>query len=405
MDEDIESPHRQLIGMSDIPRTSMQLPDGQDERSQFLSVLRHPLFDPTTNVNARGQQVNAAMAQTQSNIGDHAARVPVNENSNGKTKKGRMAPRTFEASDRINGRELQNRRRLGEDRIRRGGWKPEIAELAIQYIQRGAWYDGASKIWGVRCFVREAQDLGEQCKDSKAIRGFLDRNIYKFIAFHAMNKDGQVPDYLVRKADQRTGDWVLKYPWLRSFIREYQGQARSTVESLVQVYKDQGDAVAASDHTDQAVNVDQDRNSGREMAPVPESVGMSASCGHEDDETCSVTLDHGGYSRKRQRGSDETDYLEMNDLIKRVKRESTEDEVIGSRESTQEAGTCEIDTGDENEFKESEWEWNEGKGMIHAKGRSLTVLFHGMMSRDAEESEHVQVYVPRTSKGVTINFL
>lgn len=378
MNEHHENPHGQLIGMYNMSATPTQLPGGQAECSEFLGVLRHPLLDSTTSLYPKRQQVNALMTQTQT-------------------------PQIHECPDRISGRALQDRRRLGEDRISRGGWKPEIAELAIDYIQRVAWYDRPSKIWGVRCFVRDAENLGERCEDSKAIRAFLDRNIHKFIAFHAMNKDFQVPDYLVRKADQRRGDWVLKYPWLRSFIREYQGQARSTVDSLVQVYKDQGGTITANDRTSQATYVDQGGNSGKEMTPVPDavgmavsgSVGMSASCGREDTETCPLTPDHSRYSRKRQQKMDSIDDLDTNNLIKRVKRESTEDEAIESRDRTQEADTFEIDTG----------EGNEGKRMIHAKGRSLTVLFHGMMGHDGQESEHVQVYVPRTSKGVTINFL
>lgn len=397
----MKSPHRQLIGMYNIPPTSLKLPDRQAEHPPFHEVLRQPFSDSTTGVYARQEQVNAFTAQTQSNVANPVARVPLDQNSNRTAVQGRKTPQTHESLDRINGRELQNRRRLGEELISRGGWKPEIAELAIEYIQQGAWYDRPSKIWGVRCFVREAQGLGELCEDSKAIRAFLDRNIHKFIAFHAMSKDSEVPEYLVRKADQRRGDWVLKYPWLRSFIREYQGRGRSTAESLVQAYKDQGDGIAANDHTKQAIDVGQGEYSGNKATPVPDASGMSASCGHEDSETYRVTLDHSEYGRKRQRGPDRTDDLETDDLIKRVKREPTEDDVIRSRDRTQGAGTCEIDTGDGNEC-----EGNEGKGMmIHAKGRTLTVLFHGMMSHGGQDSDHVQVYVPRTSKGVTINFL
>lgn len=395
MNEHHKNPDRHLVGMYNIPPTPMQLPGGQTERSEFLGVLRHPFLDSNTRVGATRQQVSAAMAQSHPHVPNHVSRVPVGEKSNGKTENGERTPQVYESPDRINGRELQNRRRLGEDLISRGGWRPEIAELAIEYIQRGAWYDRPSKIWGVRCFVREAEDLGELCEDWKAIRGFLDRNIHRFIAFHAMNKDFQVPSYLVRKADQRTGGWALKYPWLRSFIREYQGQARSTAESLVQAYKDQGGVIAANDHTNQAADVDQDGNSGKAMTPVPDAVDMSASCGQEENGTCPVTPEHSGHGKKRQRGMDSIHDLEINDLIKRVKRESTEEEVLGSRDRTQEASTREIDTG----------EWNEGKEIIHAKGRSLTVLFHGMTSHGGQESEHVQVYVPRTSKGVTINFL
>ncbi|KAI7774363.1 hypothetical protein LA080_008837 [Diaporthe eres] len=391
--------------MYNIPPTALKLPDGQAEHSPFHGVLRQPFSDSTTGVYARQKQVNAFMAQTKSNVANHVARVPLDQRSNQKAVQGRKTSQTYECPDRLNGRELQNRRRLGEDRISCGGWKPEIAELAIEYIQQGAWYERASKIWGVRCFVREAEGLGELCQDSEAIRRFLNRNIHKFIAFHAMSKDFEVPDYLVRKADQRRGDWVLKYPWLRSFIREYQGRARSTAESLVQAYKDQGDGIAANDHTIQAIDVGQGEDSGKKATPVPDAAGMSASCGHEDIETCCATPDRSVYSRKRQRGPDRTDDLETDDLIKRVKRESTEDEVIRSRDRTQEAGTCEVDMGDGNECKANECEWDEGKGMIHAKGRSLTVLFHGMRSHGGQESDHVQVYVPRTSKGVTINFL
>lgn len=383
--------------MSNISATPTQVPGGQAVCSEFLGVLRHPLLDSTTTgLYSKRQQVNALMAQTQSNVTNHVARVPVDGNSYGKAQKGKTTtPQIHECPDRISGRALQDRRRLGEDRISRGGWKPEIAELAIDYIHRVAWYDRPSKIWGVRCFVRDAENLGERCEDSKAIRAFLDRNIHKFIAFHAMNKDFQVPDYLVRKADQRRGDWVLKYPWLRSFIREYQGQARSTVDSLVQIHKDQSGTITANDRTSQATYVDQGGNSGKEMTPVSEAVGMSASRSHEDIETRPVTPNHSGESRKRQRRVDSIDDLESNDLIKRVKRESTEDEVIESRERTQEADACELGI----------CEGNEGKAIIHAKGRNLTVLFHGMTSHGGQESEHVQVYVPRTSKGVTINFL
>ena len=50
-------------------------------------------------------------------------------------------------------------------------------------------------------------------------------------------------------------------------------------------------------------------------------------------------------------------------------------------------------------------ETDDSRIKIHNKGRTLTVLFHGMRNDGAEELEHVQLYVPRTSKGVTINFL
>lgn len=340
------------------------------------------------------------MAQSRPEHAIHAAEGAFDDIEWPKPSKPRWRQRKKQTSEHpVTGQALEDRRRQAQDRIAQGGWKADVAKMASEYVGKTKWKDTSSKVWGVFSFIKDAEDLGELCSDWRAIRQFLDKNIHKFIVFHAMEKDFKVPEYLIRKANQRRSDGVLKYPWLRSFIREYQGLGRTTADSLVQVYKDQGDELIADESLIHAGHVRQGGSSGGAIATTPGTMTMNPSRSHAvkipSTQPCEMALNERAHGRKRQRIFDEREDLDIGNSSKKIKRESTEDRFGESQFTTQERDTYTV----------SKSETDHGKDMMHVKGRTLTVLFDGMRLEGDDESELVQVYVPRTSKGVTINFL
>lgn len=307
---------------------------------------------------------------------------------------------------RVIGVDLENRRRQAEDRIRQGGWKADVAEMAIEWTQAKAWNDDDAKNFSLRAFVRNAESLGELCSDMKAIRGFLDDNIHKFIAFHAMQKDFKVPDYLVNKASQRRRDRCLKYPWLRSFIREYQGAPSGTHESLVQVYKDHVDEHHDSDRIPQPAAPDFGESIYVAVPTAPTTAALDSAFAHEisdpHPDMRQMTLENSTRRRKRRHRTfyDDLD-LRNNKMTKTATTFSDEYDFIDMENTDYEADTGDAGvaglggTGGANDVEE----------VIHAGRRAVKVVFHATEDDEAEESEHVQVYVPRTAKGVTINLL
>lgn len=307
---------------------------------------------------------------------------------------------------RLIGVDLEQRRRQASDRIRQGGWKADVAEMAIEWTEAKAWNDEDAKNFSLRAFARDVEGLGELCSDMETIRGFLDDNIHKFIAFHAMQRDFKVPPYLVHKADQRRRDRRLKYPWLRSFIREYQGAPSGTHESLVQVYKDHVDEHHDSDRTPQPAPPDFGGSIHVAVPTAPTTAALDAAFAHEisdpHPDKRQMTPGNSRHSRKRRhRTFDNHLDLRSNGMMKRVRKSATEDDFIGIQHTDYEANTGDAGaeglggTGGEDD----------GVKVMHTVRRTVKVIFHGTEDDDDEESEHVQVYVPRMAKGVTINLL
>lgn len=300
---------------------------------------------------------------------------------------------------RVTGLDLENRRRQARDRILRGGWKADIAEMAIECAESKAWSDSTANNYSVRAFVRDMERLGQQCTDIKVFRGFLDRNIHKFVAFHAMDKDFKVPGYLVSKANERRGDRALKHPWFRAFIREYQGSPSGADESLVQGYKDQADEPETGVGRSQPATTDPN---GSIRVTITTTSATSANTTNDPVvERDQVKLNNEGHGRKRNRVFDDSEDVEDYDLAKRIKTEPTEDDFFGSQYPGHETDTSTASIRD----LAVRGAQDDGQEMIHNTRRTLTVMFHGMRDDDADESELVQVYVPRTAKGVTINLL
>lgn len=397
MDDHSPNQHQQqFIGMDNTQPTPVVLQSGdQAEPPRFHGLLRQPFPDSTNNQ----RPSHGFVSQLRPEHAMHAADAEIDDSLFEKASKPGMVPHKKDNRQPLTGRALGDRRRLAAGHITQGGWRADITEMALDYIEQIAWYETSGRVWGVRCFCREAEELGELCSDWQAIRQFLDKNIHKFIAFQAMERDFEVPDFLVRKGNQRRSDGALKYPWLRSFIRECQGMSKTTAESLLQAYKDQSDGFSADEAVVAPAQVLQGRTSGGAIASTPGTMATNLSLGHEGkttaSQTCQMPLDQNAHGRKRQRPLDDSEDLDICDPIKSVKRESSEEGFVESQDMTLEPDTREAVTNG----------IDDGKEMIHMKGRTLTVLFDGMRHEGDDESELVQVYVPRTSKGVTINFL
>ncbi|KAK2609406.1 hypothetical protein N8I77_002903 [Diaporthe amygdali] len=381
----------------------MDLPNGHDGPSDFLGCLREgnrfdgPFQISSNSDRATGQHGHGIIAKSWPNVVNNASMVSMDNNRCDKTSERSITIKRPRRQTRLTGLTLENRRRLAKDRIIQGGWKPDITEMAIEYVEAKTWNDKPSSVWGVTEFIRKAEELGELCSDTSKIRDFLDRHVHEFIAFYAWEKDFNVPKYLEVKAGQRRTDRALKYPWLRSFIREYQGQATDPDESLLRDYREQVDALPASAGTDQDTQVDLCENSDMSITYAPDTgvmdsslnqgtgipiIGTSVVVAKKDDDT------------KRQQIFDLTEGLEYQDHVKKVKIEATDDDFIDNGGHRHKADT----SGARAEIT------NEDKVRDNGR-RKLTVLFHGMKNNGEEETEHVQVYVPRNSKGVTIHFL
>lgn len=309
-------------------------------------------------------------------------------------------------NSRVIGVDLENRRRQAEDRIRQGGWNADVAEMAIEWTEAKAWNDEDAKNFSLRAFARDVEGLGELCSDMNAIRGFLDDNIHKFIAFHAMQKDFKVPPYLVHKADQRRRDRRLRYPWLRSFIREYQGAPIGTHESLVQVYKDHVDEHHDSDRTPQPAPPDFGGSIHVAVPTAPTTAALDAAFAHEisdpHPDRRQMTVENNTRRRKRRHRTFDDDLdLRNNNMVKRVRTFENEYDFIDFQDTD-----YEVETGNAGmESLGGTGVADDGEEVIRTSRRALKVVFDETEDDDAEESEHLQVYVPRTSKGVTINFI
>lgn len=399
------SHRRPLLGTDDIPTTSMNEPSVLARPSDFHGLPEHQPQDSANRIHSTVLADQWDPPQTRSGRVRQLGNTAVDDKPFGSSDLDDLGVDKPRYGKRLTGVDLENRKRQAEDRIRRGGWKADIVEMAIEFAQDHSWSDVDANNSPVRAFMRNLENLGELCDDMKVIRGFLDMNIHKFVAFHAMEKDFKVLSYFVHKANQRRGDRVLKYPWFRSFIREYQGGPRETEESLVQAYKDQVDEPQASGRRDQPARANNDGTIHVSLPTAPTTVATDASLADDVNNPSSdrrrVRRDNKGHRRKRQRIFDDPEDLHNNNLMKNIKTEPTEDDFIGFQDEGDEADASGAgmqgisDTGGADD----------GEEIIHHKRRTLKVLLHGMRDDGAEESEHVQVYVPRTSKGVTINFL
>jgi hypothetical protein len=309
---------------------------------------------------------------------------------------GRMVSRKHADETRqLVGQALEDRRRSARDRIRRSGWVSDTAEMAIRYVEQVAWKDTPSKMSCVQHFIRSAEELGEFCTDLKAIRCFLNKSIHKLITFHAMDKDFHVPHCIVRRANQTAADGDFKYLWFRLWIQEYQNLDKTPAAFWVEPYRAQGEEVTTGGFNSGPGRIHQGDTSVGRSATSPATTALSSSLGQNINipriETSQISVDHSDHMRKRKRAPDDVEELDTDVLTTEVKRESTED-VLGN----------DYDDGTASAHTE---EAEDGEDKREARKRTLTVLFHGMRGDDAKESEHVQVYVPRTAKGVTINFL
>lgn len=288
-------------------------------------------------------------------------------------------------------------------------------------------------MWNVSLFLRRAEGLGVQCSNMKKIRRVLDRDIHRFIAIHAMQKEFQVPKYLIRKANQRMGEDGFMYPWLRSFIREYRGLPRETEESLIQVYREQdagdrGAEPARADHdggthivtpaapeptapetaATEPETPEPDVPEASAQAPAPEAPASNPSraraVSEPNGEPRQLALANNERRRKRRRILHGHDNLNTNNPAKKVKTERVEDDLVELQDTGYEATTS--GAGSQDAARAISSLTYDIRGVPHAGKRTLTVFFHGMTTEGAEGMEsHVQVYVPRTSSGVTINFL
>ncbi|KAL1869172.1 hypothetical protein Daus18300_005709 [Diaporthe australafricana] len=196
-----------------------------------------------------------------------------------------------------------------------------------------------------------------------------------------MEKDFNIPKTFILKASEIRADKTLKYPWFRSFINEYVGLTKPTANSLVDVFKNQAGVLSIQSDKDQLFQPDCGWSTQVALATEPATAvrTSSYSCGEPPGSQRLNT-----HSTKRQKTRDQTEGLETH-----VKTEPTDDGLpeMHVPHTSDSGGT------------------NDANASGSRRTRTLTVLFHGMRDADIEESEHVQVYVPRNSKGVTINFL
>lgn len=422
--------HRlRLSGTGNMPTTPVQPPSGQAGPSALPDVPGNHTHEPASLVPPTvqpGQHNEPQTTSIMTNESEGAAADGSQHEGGGSDAPGAQVRRGKKTD--LTEEQLQSRRELAEERIRRGGWRPDVAEMAIQVTQAYVWNDAPSTVWNVSLFLRRAEGLGEQCSNMKKIRRVLDSEIHRFIAIHAMQKNFQVPRYLVRKANRRGGDNGFKYPWFRSFIREYQGLPRDTEESLVQPYRERVDEPArGGDHGGIRVATP----AGPEPAvlepvatepaapepdvpepAVPEAAAPAPSRARAVSEPNGVprqpTLANNERRRKRQRalhGRENPKTDNTNNPAKKVKTEPTgEDDLIELQDTGYEATTT-SGAGAQDAAGSPPLTYDI-RGVPHAGKRTLTVFFHGMTAEGAEGSEtHVQVYVPRTSSGVTINFL
>lgn len=417
MSEHLVGRRRHIFGSPTTPRTPTELPSDHTASSGFYGVPGHQSRSTANHIRSAVLPDQHNAPRTHRSSTRQPARITDDDNDS-----DYGSPYEYESPDedeleaakprnisRLIGVDLEQRRRQAEDRIRQGGWKADVAEMAIEWTEAKAWNDEDAKNHSLRAFVRDVDGVGELCSDMKTIRGFLDDHIHKFIAFHAMQKEFKVPPYLVHKASQRRRDRRLKYPWLRSFIREYQGAPSGTHESLVQVYKDHVDEHHHSDRPPQPTAPDFGGSIHVAVPTAPTTAALDAAFAHEisdpHPDRRQMTLENNRHSRKRRhRIFDNHLDLRSNGMMKRVRTLATEDDFIGVQEPDYEANTG--DAGVEGlGGTGATGGADNGAEVMHTARRTLKVIFHGTEDDDDEESEHVQVYVPRTAKGVTINLL
>lgn len=292
---------------------------------------------------------------------NHAAMAAANDsetyfdNGAGRTVSQSQIKRTKQ----LVGQALADRRSLARDRILRGGWTTRVTEAAVELTANMVWKEISSYMTCIQEFCHKFAGLGDFCVDLEAIGSFLDAQLHKLIAFRAMEKDFQIPGSIIRKADQKNDDGVFKYAWFRSVLQELQGVDTGAAAIWLQPYRADGEQTTTGDCDSRPVRVNQ-------------VVG-------------------------RKRARDSLEEVDMNISPTKIKVESIED-ISPDRYSPREHPRGTTSTAVED---------NHGESETQVDRRTLTVLFHGMgTGRDgAKESEHVQVYVPRTARGVTINFL
>lgn len=412
-----------------MPDTPVQPPGGQAGPSASPDIPSNLPHDPTSPVPQTVQHDQHNEPQTHSIMASEsgvAAADGIQHEGRGRREPAARVRRGKKTD--LTEEELQSRRELAEERIRQGGWRPDVAERAIEVTQAYKWNDAPSTVWNVSLFLRRAEGLGVQCSNMKKIRRVLDRDIHRFIAIHAMQKDFQVPKYLIHKANQRLGETGLMYPWLRSFILEYRGLPRETEESLVQPYREQVDEQDAGDHGAEPAQADHDGDirvatpaapepaAPEPAAPepdapepdVPEAPAPAAAApdpcraravSEPSGEPRQLALANNERRRKRRRILHGP---EIDNPAKKVKTERIEDDLVELQDTGYDATTSRAGMQDAARPPLT----YDIRGVPHAGKRTLTVFFHGMTAEGTEGSEsHVQVYVPRTSSGVTINFL
>lgn len=407
---------RQIFASPTMPRTPTELPSDHTASSSLSSIPGHQPRSPANRIPSVVLPDQQTSSQTYPSITGQSKSIADDDSEYesliqlDSADEDELVAAKQRRNSRVLGAELEHRRRQAEDRIRQGGWKADLAEMAIEWATTKSWFDEGSRNHSIRAFARDAESLGQSCSDMKAIRAFLDKNIHKFIAFHAMQKDFKVPDYLVNKASQRRRDRRLKYPWLRSFIREYQGAPSSMQESLVQVYKGHVEKHQNNDRAAQQAPPDSGGSIHVAVPTAPSTVGTDASsAGQINDgrpDVFHATLENSTRRRKRRHRTFDDDLdLRNNNMMKRAttfENENHLNDFIVMQDTEYEAATGDAGVGGGLGVAGGA---SDGEEVIHAGRRAVKVVFHATEDEKAEQSEHVQVYVPRTAKGVTINLL
>ncbi|POS77717.1 hypothetical protein DHEL01_v203878 [Diaporthe helianthi] len=364
----------------------------------FQDLLRYGLHGQHSSTHTREEQGRPAVTQTPLYQQNHHVQGLANvddtyvDNGVG----GKVSQHEIKTTHQLVGEALEDRRTQARDRIRGGGWKAHIAEFAVRYTRQIAWKDRPYNMMCVSRFIRSVLHLGEllegrskeedEDENEADIRGFLDGNIHKLIAFHAMDKAFQIPHCIVRRTSLKTTDGAFKYAWFRSVLRELQGLDAAF---WLRPYRTNGAREATPEHglfDSGFARVEQ----GVEESPWGQ---LDTSTSTIKPLVISQGINNHGRGLKRARGSMEELHVDL--FTPGVKQEADEDGSLqGPGSSLNDSATLtEMERGDD------------GEGEKEVGRRTLTVLFHGMRSDVAKESEHVQVYVPRTAKGVTINFL
>lgn len=368
MDEPRQDHGRQPPGQQNNTTSTMQPTWNEMNNPFFQDLLRYRIPGPTLTTHMGEQRRGLPVPPTEPHRENHAVNDTAKHDagklvSNGAG--GTTSWKEIKRTKQLVGQALEDRRRLARDRILRGGWAAHVAEAAINLTMRMAWKDHTSSMTCVQRLIHTFVDLGEHCDDLGAIRAFLDANIHKLVAYRAMERDFQVPYPIARRAEQMAGDGTFKYDWFRLVLQELQGLESGAVAIWLRPYRADG--------------------------------GEATEGGFDNGSSAQVEQSGG-----RKRSGDELDEeLDVAIPTTRVKLEPAEDVPADLDTLPQSRSNSHYARAPSPEVVYS----NGGEDGRQAGRRTLTVLFDGMRMDGAEESEHVQVYVPRTAKGVTINFL